>query len=47
MVVWAGVREFTALEIDANFETLRMKTAGPIERSPTFEIVPFNAHAFA
>lgn len=43
----AFVNGATALEIDANFEALRMKTAGPIERSPALKIVPFNAHAIA
>jgi hypothetical protein len=36
----------TALEIDANLETLRMETPRPVEGFGTFKIMPFHTDTF-
>ena len=37
----------TALEIDANFKTLRVETARPIQHAQALKVVPFNADTLA
>jgi hypothetical protein len=37
----------TTLEIDANLETLRMKTSRPIEGLGTFKVMPFHTDPFS